>query len=232
MSHSKNPFLSVIALILIIAFTNCGFNHYQSSFYGGQFTVPPNKNTENTSLTLETITPAFLSKADTFYKLEYTSNSTSSVLQHHRKQLIKPANFSQNAPTNNLKSIKSHNHQSNEIKPEGPMNTWQTIETLLGFIIGMTALVLGTNFFLSALAFWTGLISFKLNISIKNLRYYKKENGLKTLSIITLLFGLITIILNPTSLSLYNILKVFGITFLVGIGILLLTKLIAFKWFK
>jgi hypothetical protein len=112
------------------------------------------------------------------------------------------------------------------------MNLWQTTETLLGFVIGMAALVLGTNFFISMLTIWSGIIAYKMNTSIKNLRYYKKESGLKTLSIITIIIGTITIALNLPQLSLLRILGIAGITLLTALALLGITKYLIFKFVK
>jgi hypothetical protein len=85
---------------------------------------------------------------------------------------------------------------------------------------------------MSMLTVWSGIVAYKMNTSIKNLRYYKKESGLKTLSIITIIIGVITIALNLPQLSLLRILGIAGITLLTALALLGITKYLVFRFVK
>jgi len=229
----KSPFLTII----LITMMGCGINKHHSFSFGGTFTVHSDEKLEHA------------------IPISYRYMSPSDIKSNYNAQIIE---LKPNKKPNNLIEIKSNEIQkttdlalkklgfkiplsynvpqkkskSSDTKPEGPMNLWQTIETLLGFVIGMAALVLGTNFFLSMLTIWSGIIAYKMNTSIKNLRYYKKESGLKTLSIITIIIGAITIALNLPQLSLLRILGIAGITLLIALALLGITKYLIFKFVK
>jgi len=234
MPYSKRRFFGFF--ILVFTFSNCGYKISESSFGGGQFAVPQNKknqlkvNVVNELAVLENTQQ--IPTAAQYNAADYIESIPKTQKYFHRKNKSK----SLKTFVNNFNTQQSYNSKSpsksSEIKPEGPMNLWQTVETLLGFIIGMAALVLGTNFFLSMLTVWSGIIAYKMNTSIKNLRYYKKESGLKTLSIITIIIGIITIVLNLPQLSLIRILGIAGITLLTALAILGITKHLIFKFVK
>ena len=222
--------------MLLFALSNCGYKISESSFGGGQFAVPQNKKSQ---LKLNVVNELAIS--DTVAQSPKTNHSnatnytepiptTKKYFRNHAKSksLKKFANHA----FKKINSSKKSPSKSSDTKPEGPMNLWQSVETILGFIIGMAALVLGTNFFLSMLTIWSGIIAYKMNTSIKNLRYYKKESGLKTLSIITIIIGIITIALNLPQLSLLRILGIAGITLLTALALLGLTKYFIFKFVK
>ncbi len=222
--------------ILVFTFSNCGYKISESSFGGGQFAVPQNKknqskvNLVNELAVLENSPKIpITSHSNTTYSIESTPNTQKYFNCKKKSKSLKT--FVNNC--NTQKSYKSKSpSKSSDTKPEGPMNLWQTVETLLGFIIGMAALVLGTNFFMSMLTVWSGIVAYKMNTSIKNLRYYKKESGLKTLSIITIIIGVITIALNLPQLSLLRILGIAGITLLTALALLGITKYLVFRFVK
>ena len=222
--------------MLIFALSNCGYKISESSFGGGQFAVPQNKKSQ---LKLNVVNELAIS--DTVAQSPETNHSnatnytepiptTKKYFRNHAKS--KSLKIFANHASKKIHSSKKSPSNSSDTKPEGPMNLWQSVETVLGFIIGMAALVLGTNFFMSMLTIWSGIIAYKMNTSIKNLRYYKKESGLKTLSIITIIIGMITIELNLPQLSLLRILGIAGITLLTALALLGLTKYFIFKFVK
>lgn len=222
--------------VLLFTLSNCGYKISESSFGGGQFAVPQNKknqlkvNVVNELAALENnSSPTIVYKSETISAIELTQPTKNNYHSKNQHQSLK---IFTNHAIKKINSRKKSPSKLSEIKPEGPMNLWQTVETVLGFIIGMAALVLGTNFFMSMLTIWSGIIAYKMNTSIKNLRYYKKENGLKTLSIITLIIGIITIALNLPQLSLLRILGIAGITLLTALALLGLTKHFIFKFVK
>jgi hypothetical protein len=234
MPYSKRRFFGFF--ILVFTFSNCGYKISESSFVGGQFAVPQKLenqskfNAVNELAVLENtqqIPTAAQSNASDYIE----SIPKTQKYFHLNANLKSNKNFGNNFyKKSNSKSKRLS--KSAETKPEGPMNLWQTTETLLGFIIGMAALVLGTNFFMSILTIWSGIIAYKMNTSIKNLRYYKKESGLKTLSIITIIIGAMTIVLNLPQLSLLRILGIVGITLLTALALLGITKYFVFKFVK
>jgi hypothetical protein len=234
MPYLKRSFGGIF--ILIFTFSNCGYKISESSFVGGQFAVP--QKLENQSKFNVVNELAVLDKAPQFPITSHPNdaNQLESIPKtqkyfHLNANLKSSKNFGNNFyKKSNSKSKRPS--KSAETKPEGPMNLWQTTETLLGFIIGMAALVLGTNFFMSILTIWSGIIAYKMNTSIKNLRYYKKESGLKTLSIITIIIGAMTIVLNLPQLSLLRILGIAGITLLTALALLGITKFLVFKFVK
>ena len=222
--------------LLVFTFSNCGYKISESSFGGGQFAVPQNKKSQIQLNVVNELAP--LDNTDPSPKTKH-SNATDYIEPIPNTQKY----FHCDAKSKSLKTFPNHAFKKidyrkkspsklSEIKPEGPMNLWQTIETVLGFIIGMAALVLGTNFFMSMLTIWSGIIAYKMNTSIKNLRYYKKESGLKTLSIITIIIGIMTIALNLPQLSLSRIFGIAGITLLTALVLLGLTKHFIFKFVK
>lgn len=222
--------------MLLFTLSNCGYKISESSFGGGQFAVPQNKKSQlkvnlvNELAILET--GAQSPKTNDYNTTNCIKPIPTTQKYFHCDAKSKSLKTFPNHAIKKINSRKKSPSKLSEIKPEGPMNLWQTIETVLGFIIGMTALVLGTNFFMSMLTIWSGIIAYKMNTSIKNLRYYKKENGLKTLSIITLIIGIITIALNLPQLSLLRILGIAGITLLTALALLGLTKHFIFKFVK
>ena len=222
--------------ILIFTFSNCGYKISESSFGGGQFAVPQKQENQ---LKVNVVNELAV--------LEYTQQIPTAAQSNaagHIESIPKTQKYFH--LNSNLKSRKIFGNnfykksnskskrpsKSADTKPEGPMNLWQTTETLLGFVIGMAALILGTNFFMSMLTIWSGIIAYKMNTSIKNLRYYKKESGLKTLSIITIIIGAMTIVLNLPQLSLLRILGIVGITLLTALALLGITKYFVFKFVK
>jgi len=222
--------------ILVFTFSNCGYKISESSFGGGQFAVPQKQENQ---LKFNVVNDLAVLENNSTPPIVYNSETISnSEIPQQTKN-----NFSQNTSTKSLNPFVAHSikqthsnrkrpSKSLDTKPEGPMNFWQTVETILGFVIGMAALVLGNNFFMSMLTIWSGIIAYRMNTSIKNLRYYKKESGLKTLSIITLIIGAITIALNLPQLSLLIILGIGGITLITALALLGITKYLIFKFVK
>lgn len=221
---------------LLFTFSNCGYKISESSFGGGQFAVPQNKKSQlkcnlvNNLAVLENTDQS--PKANHSNASNYTEPIPNTKKYFHSDAKSKSVKIFANHAFKKINSNKKYPSKTSDTKPEGPMNLWQTVETLLGFVIGMAALVLGTNFFISMLTIWSGIIAYKMNTSIKNLRYYKKESGLKTLSIITIILGVITIVLNLPQLSLLRILGISGITLLTALALLGLTKYFIFKFSK
>jgi len=234
MPYSKRRFFGFF--ILVFTFSNCGYKISESSFGGGQFAVP--QKLENQSKFNAVNELAVLDNAPQFPITSHPNdaNQLESIPKTQKYFNCKNKSKSSKPFVNNFNTQKSYKSKSPsksaETKPQGPMNLWQTTETLLGFIIGMAALVLGTNFFMSILTIWSGIIAYKMNTSIKNLRYYKKESGLKTLSIITIIIGAMTIVLNLPQLSLLRILGIVGITLLTALALLGITKYFVFKFVK
>jgi len=234
MPYLKRSFGGIF--ILIFTFSNCGYKISESSFGGGQFAVPQKQenqskyNVVNELAVLENtqqITTAAQSNA-----ADYIKSIPKTQKYFHGHANLKSRKIFGNNFYKKSNSKSKRPSKSSDTKQEGPMNLWQTTETLLGFVIGMAALVLGTNFFMSMLTIWSGIIAYKMNTSIKNLRYYKKESGLKTLSIITIIIGTITIALNLPQLSLLRILGIAGITLLIAFALLGITKYLIFKYVK
>jgi hypothetical protein len=234
MPQSKRRFFGFF--ILVFTFSNCGYKISESSFGGGQFSVPQNKKSQlkfnlvNELDILETAPQSpIINHSNTPYCIESIPYTKKYFHCDAKSKSLKTFvnNFNKQKPYTSKSPSKS-----SDTKPEGPMNLWQTVETLLGFVIGMAALVLGTNFFMSMLTVWSGIVAYKMNTSIKNLRYYKKESGLKTLSIITIIIGAITIALNLPQLSLLRILGIAGITLLIALALLGITKYLIFKFVK
>lgn len=234
MPYLKRSFGGIF--ILIFTFSNCGYKISESSFGGGQFAVPQKQenqlkvNVVNELAALENtrqIPTAAQSNA-----ADYIESIPKTKKYFHLNSNLKSRKIFGNNFYKKSNSKSKRPSKSSDTKPEGPMNLWQTTETLLGFVIGMAALVLGTNFFMSMLTIWSGIIAYKMNTSIKNLRYYKKESGLKTLSIITIIIGAITIALNLPQLSLLRILGIAGITLLIALALLNITKYLIFKYVK
>jgi len=234
MPYLKRSFGGIF--ILIFTFSNCGYKISESSFGGGQFAVP--QKLENQSKFNVVNELAVLDNAPQFPITSHPNdaNQLESIPKtqkyFHLNLNLKSSKIFGNNFHKKSNSKSKRPSKSAETKPEGPMNLWQTTETLLGFIIGMAALVLGTNFFMSILTIWSGIIAYKMNTSIKNLRYYKKESGLKTLSIITIIIGAMTIVLNLPQLSLLRILGIAGITLLTALALLGITKFLVFKFVK
>ena len=222
--------------IFLFTFSNCGYKISESSFGGGQFAVPQNKKSQ---LKFNMVNELAVLENAPQISINSHSNATNYIETNPNTQKY----FHCNDKLKSLKTVVNNANQqqsykskcpskSSDTKPEGPMNLWQKVETLLGFVIGMAALVLGTNFFISMLTIWSGIIAYKMNTSIKNLRYYKKESGLKTLSIITIIIGAITIALNLPQLSLLRILGIAGITLLTALALLGITKYLVFRFVK
>jgi hypothetical protein len=234
MPYLKRSFGGIF--ILIFTFSNCGYKISESSFGGGQFAVPQKQenqlkvNVVNELTVLENNQQ--IPTAAQSYAADYIESIPKTQKYFHGDANLKSGKIFQNNFYKKSNSKSKRPSKSSDTKPEGPMNLWQTTETVLGFIIGMAALVLGTNFFMSMLTIWSGIIAYKMNTSIKNLRYYKKESGLKTLSLITIILGAITIALNLPQLSLLRILGISGITLLTALVILGLTKYLIFKFVK
>ena len=234
MPHLNRRFF--IFSILLFTFSSCGYKISESSFGGGQFAVPQNKKSQlkfNVVYELTVLENAqqlpINSHANATFSIEPNPNTQKYFHCNDKSKSLKTF-------VNNFKQQQSYKikcpSKLSDTKPEGPMNLWQKVETLLGFVIGMAALVLGTNFFISMLTIWSGIIAYKMNTSIKNLRYYKKESGLKTLSIITIIIGIMTIALNLPQLSLLRILGIAVITLLTALALLGLTKHFIFKFVK
>jgi len=234
MPYLKRSFGGIF--ILIFTFSNCGYKISESSFGGGQFAVPQKQenqlkvNVVNELAVLENNQQ--IPTAAQSYAADYIESIPKTQKYFHGDANLKSGKIFQNNFYKKSNSKSKRPSKSSDTKPEGPMNLWQTTETLLGFVIGMAALVLGTNFFMSMLTIWSGIIAYKMNTSIKNLRYYKKESGLKTLSIITIIIGAITIALNLPQLSLLRILGIAGITLLIALALLNITKYFIFKYVK
>jgi len=222
--------------IFLFTFSNCGYKISESSFGGGQFAVPQKLenqskfNAVNELAVLENTQQ--IPTAAQYNAANYIESIPKTQKYFHLNSNLKSRKIFVNNFYKKSNSKSKRPSKSAETKPEGPMNLWQTTETLLGFIIGMAALVLGTNFFMSILTIWSGIIAYKMNTSIKNLRYYKKESGLKTLSIITIIIGAMTIVLNLPQLSLLRILGIAGITLLTALALLGITKFLVFKFVK
>jgi hypothetical protein len=234
MPHLNRRFF--IFPILLFTFSSCGYKISESSFGGGQFAVPQNKksqlklNVVNELAALETAEQS--PKTNHYNTTDYIEPIPNTQKYFHCDVKSKSLKIFPNHAFKKIDSRKKSPSKLSEIKPEGPMNLWQSVETVLGFIIGMAALVLGTNFFMSMLTVWSGIIAYKMNTSIKNLRYYKKESGLKTLSMITIIIGIMTIALNLPQLSLLRILGIAVITLLTALALLGLTKHFIFKFVK
>lgn len=222
--------------LLVFTFSNCGYKISESSFGGGQFNVPQNQKSQSPTKLVNELTVS-----ETGAQSPKTNHSNATYFikpilntqnYFHCDANSKSIKIFANHTLKKIDSTKKYPSKSSETKPEGPMNLWQTVETLLGFLIGMAALVLGTNFFISMLTIWSGIIAYKMNTTIKNLRYYKKESGLKTLSIITIIIGVLTIALNLPQLSILRILGIAGITLIMALALLFISKYLIFKWVK
>lgn len=225
-----------VIFIFVFTFSNCGYKISESSFGGGQFAVPQKQENQSKFNVVNELTalenPTHIAKTSHSYAACCIESIPKTQKYFNLNANLKSEKIDRNNFYKKSNSKSKRPSKSSDTKPEGPMNLWQSVETVLGFIIGMAALVLGTNFFMSMLTIWSGLIAYKMNTSIKNLRYYKKESGLKTLSIITIIIGIMTIALNLPQLSLLQILGIAGITLLTALALLGITKYLIFKFAK